>query len=235
MLNTVTPFGLNSACEFAYKKAERIAIAIHLITNFIPSEELVRLHLRDKSIELLSDIIALREGFRTSGPERVNDVVSLLTEVVTLLEISNASGYVSRMNVELLSSECRSLAVFLREHEDTKHAESMQLNASYFPDRPRREQGHSLSRSYKGQKAIKDKTSSPNREQREVHAKRSERKELLLSLVREKGRLSVKEAAAVIQGCSEKTLQRELMSLVAEGLIAREGERRWSTYVPSAN
>ena len=225
----ITPFGLNSVCEFSYKKSERIALAIHLITNFLPHDESIRTHLRDKSIQLVSDIITLREGLRASGPERVNDIIARLTEIITLLEIANASGYVSQMNAGLIGKECRKLGVFLREHEDTSSAENTVLRASYFPEA----HGHSTATHDKGQKSIKDKNTQSQVSPEAFRERRSKRKEILLSLVRERGRLSVKDAAAVIADCSEKTLQRELTALVAEGVLEREGERRWSVYVAS--
>jgi Fic family protein len=42
---------------------------------------------------------------------------------------------------------------------------------------------------------------------------------------------SIKDIAATIKGCSEKTIQRELGVLIEEGLVRRVGERRWSQYL----
>ncbi len=61
----------------------------------------------------------------------------------------------------------------------------------------------------------------------------SERMSLILNLVRKQKRLSIKEIASVIRDCSEKTIQRELNLLIDRGLIKREGERRWSVYMPA--
>ncbi len=61
----------------------------------------------------------------------------------------------------------------------------------------------------------------------------SERMSLILDLVRQKKSLSIKEIAAVIKDCSEKTIQRELNTLIEKGLVRREGERRWSVYLPA--
>ena len=61
----------------------------------------------------------------------------------------------------------------------------------------------------------------------------SERMSLILDLVRKRKSLSIKEIASVIRNCSEKTIQRELNILIERGLIRREGERRWSLYLPA--
>jgi DNA-binding transcriptional ArsR family regulator len=60
--------------------------------------------------------------------------------------------------------------------------------------------------------------------------KSSRRKEAIVSLIRKEGDVAVKDVSKVIQGLSEKTLQRELTSLVDEGVLKKEGERRWSRY-----
>lgn len=43
--------------------------------------------------------------------------------------------------------------------------------------------------------------------------------------------VSIKDIAAKIKGCSEKTIQRELNALLYDNVIERIGEKRWSRYV----
>jgi DNA-binding HxlR family transcriptional regulator len=43
--------------------------------------------------------------------------------------------------------------------------------------------------------------------------------------------VSIKDIAARIKGCSEKTIQRELNALLYDNIIERIGEKRWSRYV----
>jgi len=90
-----------------------------------------------------------------------------------------------------------------------------------------------------GQRRFKDTTVST---QSGEHAPRSSpdkghsvdrqqvRRDRILSLLRLKGKVSVRDVSEVIKDCSEKTLQRELVALVKDGVLKKEGERRWSTY-----
>jgi DeoR/GlpR family transcriptional regulator of sugar metabolism len=41
---------------------------------------------------------------------------------------------------------------------------------------------------------------------------------------------TIKDIAEVITDVSEKTIQRELNSLIEKGQVIRQGERRWSKY-----
>ena len=49
-------------------------------------------------------------------------------------------------------------------------------------------------------------------------------------LLRQRNNLSVKDFVTVVSEYSEKTIQRELLALVQEGVVKKQGERRWSTY-----
>jgi DNA-binding transcriptional ArsR family regulator len=57
-----------------------------------------------------------------------------------------------------------------------------------------------------------------------------DRRERVLSVIREKLEASIKDICEVVSDCSEKTIQRELNDLIVAGLVVREGERRWSKY-----
>lgn len=59
----------------------------------------------------------------------------------------------------------------------------------------------------------------------------SEREQIIIKEIRQKNSVTVKDIATLIKGVSEKTIQRELVSLVLRGVLKREGERRWSRYL----
>jgi hypothetical protein len=61
--------------------------------------------------------------------------------------------------------------------------------------------------------------------------KKMSRREQILSLFVRGVDVSIKDIAARIKGCSEKTIQRELNTLVYDNIIERIGEKRWSRYV----
>lgn len=57
------------------------------------------------------------------------------------------------------------------------------------------------------------------------------RREQIVALFVKGVDVSIKDITARIKGCSEKTIQRELNSLVLDNIIERIGEKRWSRYV----
>jgi hypothetical protein len=59
---------------------------------------------------------------------------------------------------------------------------------------------------------------------------KTDRKTQIISIIKEKGEVTIKDISSLIKDCSEKTIQRELMSLLNERQIKRTGDRRWSRY-----
>ena len=58
----------------------------------------------------------------------------------------------------------------------------------------------------------------------------SDRRARIIDLLKSKDRLMIKDFLSVVTGVSEKTIQRELLKMVAMGVLKKEGERRWSRY-----
>lgn len=244
-VDLVGPFGNNEAASFIYKKVEKLSVAIHLVSNTISEREPIRLCLRNTTLTLLSDTMGLQDGFRSGGPERTNNVLALLVRIMSLLEIANASGYLSSMNLEVLRQECINLGQFVREVEDTAVAEALVFGEDYFKTSPFK--GHNKdSMSYSDNKSAGVPTQDFHKGQSEGRSKaaRSElpkkkdvpsirhagRRVKIVKLIQGRGRISVKDIVGVVDNCSEKTLQRELSMLVKKGVLKKEGERRWSTY-----
>jgi hypothetical protein len=76
--------------------------------------------------------------------------------------------------------------------------------------------------------SLKDNTARQYGEH--VHDVQKDRRATILGILQRKDRINIKDVSAVIKDCSEKTIQRELLALVAQGVLVKEGERRWSTY-----
>ena len=58
----------------------------------------------------------------------------------------------------------------------------------------------------------------------------TDRKTLILSLIKEKKEIGIADAVHIMKGVSTKTVQRELTAMVGEGILKKEGDRRWSRY-----
>lgn len=59
---------------------------------------------------------------------------------------------------------------------------------------------------------------------------KNSRQATIIKLLSKKAGLNVNDFVESIKGVSVKTIQRELLAMVAAGTLKKEGERRWSTY-----
>ena len=60
---------------------------------------------------------------------------------------------------------------------------------------------------------------------------KNDRQKAIINIIKDLGETSIKDISDNIKGCSEKTIQRELNSLIYDGVLKKIGERRWSKYV----
>lgn len=63
-----------------------------------------------------------------------------------------------------------------------------------------------------------------------VSVKKNGRQSVIISLLKRKKEIMIKDVSPLISGCSEKTIQRELSAMVAAGILKKIGDKRWSRY-----
>ena len=214
-------FFSNDYHTFLVQKSERLASALYIITGFIAPEEPVRLKLRTCAIELISSSADSSRLFG-SGVDRFT---LRCAEIGILLETTLNAGLISHMNARLICDEYASLARFAKDNR-AQIAESNSFSKVGI-------QTQFLSQDLSDAGQFKDTNfsrTSKSGNGMQKNKKQSNRRDSILTLFKSKDSISIKDAAASVIGCSEKTIQRELLSLVAEGVLAKEGERRWTTY-----
>lgn len=57
-----------------------------------------------------------------------------------------------------------------------------------------------------------------------------ERRDKIYDIIATKQSVTIKDIATRITGCSEKTLQRDLLAMINDNIIEKQGDKRWSTY-----
>jgi hypothetical protein len=77
-----------------------------------------------------------------------------------------------------------------------------------------------------------NETFSATQDSHKGHAdlKNAERRNLIIEEIKIKGSVTIKDVSDKIKDVSEKTIQRELLKMVDENVLKKEGERRWSKY-----
>ncbi len=211
---------------FFYKKAERLAKAVHLILPAFAGNVSLRNRLDTVAISLVDASIL--------PPQAARDALAReLLALSSLLSIARTGRLLSPMNAELISQEAHTLLQEIAAYEDPRIMLSDAPTLSHIA----RAAGRSESELPVPVAARRSaRAAAPKRkvflkdisEVKDIRIK--DRQEGILSVIRNKGQANIKDISTVIRGVSEKTIQRELQSLVEAGIVGKKGERRWSTY-----
>lgn len=205
---------------YIYKKAERLASALYLVTPALRDS----LSLRAK-VESIA--VRLTEAARLPGTQLAESVSRELLALSSLLTMARAGGLLSPMNADLITSEARALLGEVTLYEEPRLAlEEPETLAALARQAPSMRPPRALPPAGARASTVPRRDAAQGQSQRHV----SSRQESIMSFIREKGSVSVKDLSAVVRGVSEKTIQRELQALIEAGQVVKRGERRWSTY-----
>ncbi|MEX1028071.1 MAG: hypothetical protein WD049_08730 [Candidatus Paceibacterota bacterium] len=236
---------------FLYKKTEKIAAALYLVTDLLDHEEPLRWSLRQNITSLLNLLVSLRDAADTRTGTK-HACQNLLIDLVTQLNVAASAGLISQMNGSVLVRELNALADRINTLP-LSHGSEPVLNDAFFtqPDAavapvdpakgktPRRVDPSS--KPARGVGGVGEHDASDPATARPigkgqggvkpaVQAKKNKRQSAILHLIKDRGEVGVKDVAKIVGNCSEKTLQRELMALVREGVLQKTGKRRWTRY-----
>lgn len=234
-------FSQDQSFVFVYKKTEKLATALYMVTNLFGDNEPMKWTLRTKVSNLLSFIIGFKDILESREYEFSNDVKTKVLEVVSLLEVASRSGLVSPMNFSILKGEFMnlvdSLSALRKEQQEGTHfafpktffevpKESHQIPISSSDSH----KSFSVEQGKSHNQVLKDRVSFKRETPEDSTFKKTNRQSIIINLLKKKKDLMIKDIALVIRDCSEKTIQRELIALIEAGVLKKTGERRWSRY-----
>jgi hypothetical protein len=242
-------FLAGSHIGFVFKKIERLSTAIYLISNLWDEREPLKWKLRDKNLCLIEESTKYHYSRLVDKSHIHNELVSRIAEIISLLEIAFASTLLSEMNLRVIKEQYIYLIKLIEEREEgflllpknffeAKQEDPNYLKPNLIGELHQKDtslSGDVLYKGHQGQEKDKRMSFRSSTEPRPKPAPSTsksgdDRQETILSLIRSRGEITVKDAVTVIKGCSEKTIQRELLSMTATGILKKKGERRWSRY-----
>ena len=251
--DTKALFGKHMQMSFILKKTEKIATAVYMVTDFLADSEPLRIQLRTVALGVVST--ARKIAARSSEPHYVlaDEIARLIEEMEMLITLAMTIGLVSEMNAKILISELQKVATDIEKLYGEKKVSivthpgyaNIVLQETFFDVERSPLEGpvfHKGQLASKGHEAIHYSTASiapavqnATRPQMSVTKKtdlgnKIARRNDVLTIIRTKKKVSIKDISALMTDMSEKTIQRELLALVTEGVLVKEGEKRWSTY-----
>lgn len=239
-----------SVLYYEADRIKKVTTALYLVTELLDELEPLKKHIRNHATDLLRTSHVPYGSTDEDIEYRMSFIMSFIESLMSFIEIAGVAHVVSMSNTELLLRELRALhmhiagrhGALLQAAGREKEINLEEIFGGY--------SASSLSPKRDTQKAQpKDQAPAPARtsfvEKDHTTAamvskkpaaiipngeEKRERKEQIISIIRNQEDASIKDIASHITGCSEKTLQRDIKELIDAGTITKEGSRRWSTY-----
>ncbi|MEK7101901.1 MAG: hypothetical protein AAB882_01975 [Patescibacteria group bacterium] len=212
---------------FIYKKAERLAKAIHLITPAFIESMSLKNRIDAIAVGLIDAAILSPSVARTALSRE-------LLALSSVLSIARTSHMLSSMNAELISREAHMLLHEVALYEEPRLSlDETPTLSSIAKDAFSRDTSQS-SHNTAGRRAPKEREFIHKGHIKDIKSVSDsyikDRRDAILSVIRNKKIASIKDISTLVRGVSEKTIQRELSVLIGSGMVLKQGERRWSTY-----
>lgn len=197
-----------------FKKVIRIVEALYLVSDSIPLGESLRTEIRSQGLSLTDMTFSFALDKDTVSESKC---LQGLARLGWLVQMAYVSKYLSRTSTELLQNAFVEVQSRIRNVRGSIPEDFLRIDEDVVSSKVIARHGDRVRREDSGVA-------------REVSPKASERRGAILTFLRENPKVNVKEVLSVVPGVSEKTVQRELLALVDEGVLKKEGERRWTQY-----
>lgn len=234
------PFIKDRYMSFIYTKGQKILSAIYLITDTLKNEEPIKWETRKLAVQMLSNIhifIHLKE-------RDVNDfdnIRNTINHLLSILSVLSNSGSVSSGNIKIISQEIEKIISHieslinvkdpnLEEYPELTDKIKNLLSGSIEKPLAIEKNSNFIKDIYKGHLDVKGHNQYLKKTSASIFIKTA-RKNSILNIIKDKKVITLKDIEVAFPDVSNKTVQREIMSLIKEGLIKQEGKKRWTKYV----
>lgn len=209
-----------------YNKSYRLAAAVFMISNVIDENEQLKTKIKNLSLNLVSVSVNLKDISFLDAKKIIVELEKNSLELMSMLDIASISGLISKMNASVLREEFQlfvlELGKFLEKLENNR---VISVKGVFEASIDTSEKINVLERLEK-----KERLNNLENGKNHNHKRKDLRKNTILEFIKGHNSASIKDIMPNIIGCSEKTIQRELIHLIKDKKIIKTGERRWSKY-----
>lgn len=211
-----------------FKKTEKIISTVFYILNNIDSNKKSETHISNIASKAhLAHEHAIRslEARPSSATEVLEQFAQALIGLDSSCRVTAATGTIPASALTVVVNE---IDVVLRGLSSYISTDSSIISTSVepAPTRPSKSRGASSGTSESAHTPVQ-----AARREAVSATPSSDRRDRIKTIIEAKGEATIKDISEIITDCSEKTIQRELNAMIAENIVKRQGERRWSTYL----
>jgi DNA-binding transcriptional ArsR family regulator len=209
---------------YIYRKSERLAKAIQLITPAFANAPSLKNRLDGIAVGLIDAAILPPSGAR--------EVLSReLLALSSILSVARSGSLLSDMNANLITREAHLLLQEIADYQEPRiFMDDTPTLSELAKQAPDKREPAVVSKGHTQGQAKGHTESKPSVSTQKPKQSSTTRQESILEILRTKGSSYIKDISMLIREVSEKTIQRELQALVEKGIVEKTGERRWTTY-----
>lgn len=238
----------------AYTKTNKLITALYMVTDTMDKDEPIRLKLRTLGIEILSDINISQKGLLENLDEKISVILSFLNISSDIGMISEMNQNILKKEFlefkqsisEFKTQNSAWLEEFISRPSDIEfsigqYQSNGQLSKFLNKGQSTRigvQKGSTLLKALSEVERLKALNKIGEKEN--FGTLKSKRREEIIAIIKDKKNTSGIDGATItdikngakelLVSCGEKTLQRELVSMVKDNILYRKGSKRWSQY-----
>ena len=211
--------------------------ALYRVTDSLPDNEPLKYSLRAKSIKILSGFIGifLENSAYQDNLKREKEISSLIKDIRIVriyFEVAERQSWVRPENFLVLGKEYLKMENKIKESlgkdnrktiikEEKKEKENIQLS-----DLLAEKESSLTGKNKKNEEKIEVRAESGE----EINKAKNERQKKILEILRKKESIQVKDLKKLFPSISKRTIRRDFVYLLQEGIVYREGKKNETVY-----
>ena len=237
--NTIQIKRLANETEYftnVFKRTEKIVSVVFYVLSQINTKkdnEVYSQILKDRGLKTHEVALGTLRLQIQEATEGLRDLQYALVDLESTLRVTEAAGVLPQNIAELLFEQLISVQRYLT-HNYIKQ-EGIDLEgglriADVKSPKPAIKAKSQTALATPRRKSVQIPTNDISSDAYFVYSQMTDRTERIKTVLEAKPQATIKDISEIITDVSEKTIQRELNSLIEKGQVIREGERRWSRY-----
>ena len=212
--------------KYIFKKTEKVVSVVFYILNNVDSDKKTETHISNiasKAHLVHEHSLRSLEVKQATGREVLEQFAQSLIALESSFRVAAAVNLIAPEVLRTVVGEIelilRGLRVYLQVNEPQESESRSFMSEPALPRTAARQPR--LARST-GEGSVTD-TARPAQNA-------ADRRERIKTIIVAKGEATIKDISEIVSDVSEKTIQRELQSMIEDNIVKRQGERRWSKY-----
>lgn len=232
------------------REAFDFAFAVHRVTELFPKDEALRKELREHSAAVLARVSGLEFAENSDKLTLIRNILAVLEALKNLMCLSQKLGLMKAINAEVLERERTAMEIYFQHEYNVLTRGQTAKEQKRDENKPKGKAQNDLAAINDTKISVSDileaqkqptKTqlaapspsiisNSATAEGIENNAPQ-ERHGAIIDYLRANKEAKMTELVNIFSNrFSIKTLQRDLVRLIASGTVAREGDKRWAVY-----